>query len=259
MEEKYYNLLLKLAKKAQKKNEVPISAIIVKDNKIIASAYNRRNKSKYILDHAEMLAIRKASRKLKDWRLDLCDLYVTLKPCSICENAIKQSRIKNVYYLLDKPEEKNKVQKHIAIEILMNMLIGKSSPLYQRLYQEGILLSQPDLDYEFTDNYAHVLLSGQSKNPKKIQEELLKEIQKQKEQFDEEHFERMKKKVYGDYVVEYNNISDIARMLLSDYFKGIHSFDYIEQFQTVNLAYTKEILQEVFDEKKCILSVVKTK
>jgi len=111
MEEKYYNLLLKLAKKAQKKNEVPISAIIVKDNKIIASAYNRRNKSKYILDHAEMLAIRKASRKLKDWRLDLCDLYVTLKPCSICENAIKQSRIKNVYYLLDKPEEKKEYYK----------------------------------------------------------------------------------------------------------------------------------------------------
>ena len=69
----------------------------------------------------------------------------------------------------------------------------------------------------------------------------------------------MKKKVYGDYVVEYNNISDIARILLSDYFKGINSFDYIEQFQTVTAEYTKQILQEVFDEKKCILSVVKTK
>ncbi len=159
----------------------------------------------------------------------------------------------------DSLEQENKVQKHIAIEILMNMFIGKSSPLYQKLYQEGILLAQPDLDYEFTNDYAHVLISGQSKNPQKIQEELLKEIQKQKEQFDEEHFERMKKKVYGDYVVEYNNISDIARILLSDYFKGINSFDYIEQFQTVTAEYTKQILQEVFDEKKCILSVVKTK
>ena len=131
--------------------------------------------------------------------------------------------------------------------------------LYQKLYQEGILLAQPDLDYEFTNDYAHVLISGQSKDPQKIQKELLKEIQKQKEQFDEAHFERMKKKVYGDYVVEYNNISDIARMLLSDYFKGINSFDYIEQFQTVTAEYTKQILQEVFDEKKCILSVIKTK
>ena len=159
----------------------------------------------------------------------------------------------------DKIEKENKVQKHIAVEILMNMLIGKSSPLYQKLYKEGILLSQPDLDYEFTDYYSHVLITGQSKNAKKVQEELLKEIKKQKENFDEEQFERIKKKVYGDYVVEYNNISDIARMLLSDYFKGIQSFDYIEQYQTVTLEYTKQILQEVFDEKKCIMSLVKTK
>ena len=159
----------------------------------------------------------------------------------------------------DKINSKNKVQKHIAIEILMNMLIGKSSHLYQRLYKEGILLAQPDLDYEFTDDYAHVLIGGQSKNPEKIKEELLKEIEKQKEKFDEERFERMKKKVYGDYVVEYNNISDVSRMLLSDYFKGINSFDYIEQYQTVTKEYAQEILQEVFDEKRSILSVIKTK
>lgn len=159
----------------------------------------------------------------------------------------------------DKINSKNKVQKHIAIEILMNMLIGKSSDLYQRLYKEGILLAQPDLDYEFTDDYAHVLIGGQSKNPEKIKEELLKEIEKQKEKFDEERFERMKKKLYGDYVVEYNNISDVSRMLLSDYFKGINSFDYIEQYQTVTKEYAQEILQEVFDEKRSILSVIKTK
>ena len=159
----------------------------------------------------------------------------------------------------DKINSKNKVQKHIAIEILMNMIIGKSSDLYQRLYKEGILLAQPDLDYEFTDDYAHVLIGGQSKNPEKIKEELLKEIEKQKEKFDEERFERMNKKVYGDYVVEYNNISDVSRMLLSDYFKGINSFDYIEQYQTVTKEYAQEILQEVFDEKRSILSVIKTK
>ena len=159
----------------------------------------------------------------------------------------------------DKIEKENKVKRHIAIEILMNMLIGKSSTLYQKLYKEGILLAEPDLDYEFTDDYAHILISGQSKNPKKVQEELLKEIQKQKENFEEEAFNRIKKKVYGDYVVEYNNISDIARMLLSDYFKGIQSFDYIEQFQTVTMEYTKQILEEVFDEKNNIMSVVKTK
>ena len=111
MEEKYFNILMKLAIKASKKNEVPVSALIVKNGKIIAKAYNKRNKSKYIMDHAELLVIKKASEKLKDWRLNNCDLYVTLKPCSICESAIKQSRIKNVYYLLEKPNNKKEYSK----------------------------------------------------------------------------------------------------------------------------------------------------
>ena len=159
----------------------------------------------------------------------------------------------------DEIEEKNKVQRHIAIEILMNMLIGKSSPLYQKLYNEGLLMNQPDLDYEFSNDYAHVLIASQSKEPKKIQEELLKEIKRLQENFDEAHFNRIRKKIYGDYVAEYNNVADISRMLLSDYFKGVQTFDYIEQFSTVTLEYTRQILQEVFDEKRCILSVIKTK
>lgn len=159
----------------------------------------------------------------------------------------------------DKLEKDDKVKKHIAIEIIMNMLIGKSSDLYQELYKEGILLNTPDLDYEFADNYSHVLISGQSKNPEIVKDKLLKEIEKQKENINEENFERIKKKVYGDYVVEYNNISDIARMLLSDYFKGINSFDYIEQFESVTIEYVEQIMEEVFDEKNCIMSIVKIK
>lgn len=106
MNEEYFEILLKLAKKASKKNEVPISALIVKDGKIISKAYNKREINNNVLDHAEIIAIKKASKKLKEWRLFDCDLYVTLKPCGICENVIKQSRISNVYYLLDKPENK---------------------------------------------------------------------------------------------------------------------------------------------------------
>ena len=111
MKTEYFDELIKLARKSFKKNEVPISAIIVKDDKIIAKAYNTRNKTNNVLNHAEIIAIKKASKKLKDWRLSDCDLYVTLKPCSICENIIKQSRIKNVYYLLDKPTNKKEYYK----------------------------------------------------------------------------------------------------------------------------------------------------
>ena len=111
MKEKYFDLLITLARKAAKHNEVPISAIIVKNDKLVAKAYNKRVKKHDVLNHAEVMVIKKASKKLKDWRLFDCELYVTLKPCSICEAIIKQSRIKNVYYLLEKPENKKEYSK----------------------------------------------------------------------------------------------------------------------------------------------------
>ena len=111
MKEKYFDLLITLARKAAKHNEVPISAIIVKNDKLVAKAYNKRVKKHDVLNHAEVMVIKKASKKLKDWRLFDCELYVTLKPCSICEAIIKQSRIKNVYYILEKPENKKEYSK----------------------------------------------------------------------------------------------------------------------------------------------------
>ncbi len=116
MNDKYYNILMKLAKKATKHQDVPVSALIVKNNKIIARAFNTKEKTNNVCNHAEVLVISKASRKLKDWRLNDCDLYVTLKPCSICENIIKQSRIQNVYYLLSKPNNKKEYNKTKFVE-----------------------------------------------------------------------------------------------------------------------------------------------
>lgn len=116
MNDKYYNILMKLAKKAAKNQDVPVSALIVKNNKIIAKAFNTKEKTNNVCNHAEVLVISKASRKLKDWRLNDCDLYVTLKPCSICENIIKQSRIQNVYYLLSKPNNKKEYNKTKFVE-----------------------------------------------------------------------------------------------------------------------------------------------
>ena len=88
----------KLLLKAIKSNEVPVGTIIVKNNKIIAKAYNKTNKTNNILSHAEILAIIKASKKIKNWRLDDCTLYVSLEPCSMCKEIIKKSRIKEVIY-----------------------------------------------------------------------------------------------------------------------------------------------------------------
>ena len=152
------------------------------------------------------------------------------------------------------------VKKHIAIEILLCMLIGKSSSLYQKLYKEGLIIAQPDLDYEFSKEYAHITISGQSNAPKKIAEELKKEIENLKQNgIDEKVFDRIKKKMYGSYVTEFNDVANIARMFMGDYFKGINSFDYIEMHKQVTKEYTQEILNECFDENKMILSIVKGK
>ena len=95
-EEKYMKEAIRQAKKAYALREVPIGCVIVYDEKIIARGYNRRNTDKNTTSHAEINAIRKASKKLGDWRLEGCTLYVTLEPCQMCAGAIVQARIDRV-------------------------------------------------------------------------------------------------------------------------------------------------------------------
>ncbi len=95
-DEKFMKEAIKQAKKAYKIDEVPIGCVIVNDGKIIARGYNRRNTDKNTLSHAELIAIKKASKILGDWRLEDCTMYVTLEPCQMCSGAIVQSRLKKV-------------------------------------------------------------------------------------------------------------------------------------------------------------------
>lgn len=152
---------------------------------------------------------------------------------------------------------KDIVKKHIAIEILLNMIIGKSSKTYKKLYETGDLLSSPDKDYEFSKEYAHIIISGKSNNPNKVKENIENIVDEYVNNgLDEEQFNRSRKKIYGDYVVEYNNVGDIARMFLADKMKGINSFDYIEKFNEVTKEYTEEVLKNVFKRENMIMSVV---
>lgn len=96
IDEKYMKEAIRQAKKAYKLDETPIGCVIVCEGKIIGRGYNRRNTDKSPLAHAEISAIRKASRKLGDWRLEGCTLYVTLEPCQMCAGAIIQSRVTRV-------------------------------------------------------------------------------------------------------------------------------------------------------------------
>ena len=95
---------LKEAKKAELIDEVPIGCVIVKDDKIIARGHNQRETKQSPIGHAEIIAINKASKKLNSWRLEGCDIYVTLEPCIMCSGAIIQSRINKVYYGASDPK-----------------------------------------------------------------------------------------------------------------------------------------------------------
>ena len=112
----YYEILKKLNKKAINNGDIPVSALIVYKNKIIAKAYNMKYKNNNPFDHAEIIAIRKASNKLKTPNLSECDMYVTLYPCSMCREVINETKIKNVYYFTEKNKEINNKIKYIKIE-----------------------------------------------------------------------------------------------------------------------------------------------
>lgn len=104
--EDYLAKIIELSKKSLEYNDVPIGAIIVKDGKIIGEGYNTREKNQDVLGHAEINAIKDANKKINNWNLNGSVMYVTLKPCSMCLDVIRESRIDFVYFLLDKPEGK---------------------------------------------------------------------------------------------------------------------------------------------------------
>ena len=95
-DEKFMKEAIKQAKKAEAIGDVPIGCVIVHDGKVIARGYNKRNKDKTVLAHAELLAMKKACKKLGDWRLEDCTMYITLEPCQMCAGALVQSRIDRV-------------------------------------------------------------------------------------------------------------------------------------------------------------------
>ena len=112
----FINIAYKEAQKAYKKREVPVGAIIVKDGKIIAKAHNLKEKKKSPLAHAEILCIEKACKKINNWRLDNCIMYVTLYPCNMCLGAIKESRINTVIYAANRENITNIDEKCIYIK-----------------------------------------------------------------------------------------------------------------------------------------------
>ena len=150
-----------------------------------------------------------------------------------------------------------KVRTHIAIQIILNILFGESSDLYKELYQEGNMFSAPSISYEFDESYAHILISESANNPDEVYKKLKEKIKQTKENgINKEDFERIKKMLYGDYIKEFDDVTDIARIFLADFMKGINSFDYIDEITEIDLEYANQILEKYFVEDKMVLSVV---
>lgn len=139
MNDLFINECIKEAKKSLETNDVPVGAIIVYNDKIIARAHNCREKNNIITGHAELRVLEKANKKLDTWRLDDCTLYITLEPCLMCYGAIVQSRIKKIYYLasnelygfhnfINSNSNKSKFilcKNNAAIELLQNFFKNK--------------------------------------------------------------------------------------------------------------------------------------
>lgn len=116
MNEKYMNEALMLARKAYDEDEIPVGAVVVYNNKIIGCGYNQKEKLNNPLKHAELIAIEEACNYIGDWRLNDCELYVTLEPCQMCMGAIVETRIKKVAYGVNKGDQMFNIQKDIIFE-----------------------------------------------------------------------------------------------------------------------------------------------
>lgn len=132
---KYMKLAYKEALKALHNDEVPVGAVIVKEGKVIAKAYNMKESKQCGVYHAEILAIMRACKKLSNWRLENCDIYITLAPCPMCASAIKQSRISNVYCGLSNSDSSTM---NITKKILENNDINSSVNFYTDLFSDEI-------------------------------------------------------------------------------------------------------------------------
>lgn len=155
---------------------------------------------------------------------------------------------------------KFQIRKHIAIDIILDILVGNSSELFNELYEEGLVFSEISSMYEYARDYAHILIQSQGYEYEKIVERIKNKIKELKENgINQEEFERIKKKNYGAYVKEFENVADIGNSFMESFFKGINPFDFIDESQNIDKKYVEKILNEVFREDKMTLSVISNK
>jgi tRNA(Arg) A34 adenosine deaminase TadA len=134
---KYVDKIIELSKYAFDNDDIPVGAIVVQNGKIIGEGFNTRNKFKSVIGHAEIDAIEMACKHIGDWRLDDCEMYVTLMPCMMCAGAIIESRIKKVYYLCDRTNVCIDAGKYLnAVKLTNSENVEKYKKLLQIFFEK---------------------------------------------------------------------------------------------------------------------------
>lgn len=152
---------------------------------------------------------------------------------------------------------KDLLKKEIEIKILLELIFGKSSDLYNKLYDVGLINETFENEYTYDISYGHSILGGESKNPEKVYDIICKELISIGENgINHDDFERLKKKAIGQHISSYNSLEFIANTFVAYYFKGINIFDYIEELNNLSIERVNQRLLQHFDIEKSILSVV---
>lgn len=156
-----------------------------------------------------------------------------------------------------KPIKEDKVKVSLSLEIILEILFGTSSEGYKELYEKGLIFENVSAVYEYARDYAHILIQGKTNNLKETKKIIEEKIEKYKNNgISDDEFERAKRKIYGQYVREYNDVSIISIMSISNYFRKIKPFENIENYNLVTKEYVETTLKEVLKKEKMVESYI---
>lgn len=158
------------------------------------------------------------------------------------------------------PIDKDKVRRNLSIEVLLEILFGTSSELYKELYEKGLIYDLLLASHESSKDYSHVIIQGKTLDIEKVKQIINEKNEKyKKEGIQDKEFERAKRKIYGLYVREFNDVSATSIMFVTNYFKNINPFEYIESYKTISKEYLENLLKEIFVEEKMVESCITPK
>ena len=152
------------------------------------------------------------------------------------------------------------VKYDVAIQIALELIAGKSSELYEELYNKGIVTREFGLSFSYEEDYAYSAFDVETSNYEEVLNKVSSKIEELKQNgINKEEYNRTKKMLYGNFVKGFNDVSRIASMVVSDYFKGINSFDYVEVYNKIDKAYVEEVIKKHFNKEKMAISIIKSK